>query len=276
MSNPKFSVLISVYYKESASNLKDSLESIFFQTLLPSEVILVEDGPLTPSLYSVIGEEVAKHPEIKIISFEKNRGLGLALRDGLTACSYELVARMDSDDISKPDRFEKEIGFLINHTEISVVGSWVDEFEKEVSNVISVRQVPKTNMEIRSYARIRNPMNHPTVAFRKSDVINSGNYQNCPLFEDYFLWVRIMMGGFKLYNLQESLLYFRITPESYKRRGGSQYLIKEFNFQRKLVQIKFISFPIAVYNCIVRICIRLMPNKMRNVFYSKFLRASNK
>lgn len=125
----QFSVLISVYHREVPSYLSASLQSIFNQTLVPSEVVLVKDGPLTPELDLVIDEFVAKYSTLKIVILPENVGLGRALNEGLKHCSHELVARMDSDDICKPDRFEKQIMAFEQQKDVAVVGSWIDEFE---------------------------------------------------------------------------------------------------------------------------------------------------
>ena len=186
-----FSVLLSLYHKESPLFLRQSLTSIFTQTLLPIEVVLVEDGPLTDELYAVIKEFTSQHPELKVISLPTNRGLGKALNEGLKHCSYDLVARMDTDDIAKPDRFEKQLAIFLEHPEIDVVGAWIDEFEGEVSNVLSMRKVPEQHENILRFAKGRCPVNHPVVMFRKSAVLKAGGYKHFPLFEDYYLWVRM-------------------------------------------------------------------------------------
>lgn len=129
-----FSVLLSLYHKESPLFLHQSLASIFTQTLLSTEVVLVEDGPLTDELYAVVKEFANCHSELKVISLSTNQGLGKALNEGLRHCSYDLVARMDTDDIAKPDRFEKQLAIFLEHPEIDVVGAWIDEFEGRVSN----------------------------------------------------------------------------------------------------------------------------------------------
>lgn len=162
-----FSVLLSLYHKESPLFLRQSLTSIFTQTLLPIEVVLVEDGPLTDELYAVIKEFTSQHPELKVISLPTNRGLGKALNEGLKHCSYDLVARMDTDDIAKPDRFEKQLAIFLEHPEIDVVGAWIDEFEGEVSNVLSMRKVPEQHENILRFAKGRCPVNHPVVMFRR-------------------------------------------------------------------------------------------------------------
>ena len=166
----KFSVLLSVYCKESPIYFRESLNSILSQTLRPSEIILVEDGPLTEELDNEITRYLDLHPHLKVITLSINQGLGKALNEGLKHCSYDIVARMDTDDIAKPDRFEKQLAVFEKYSDIDVVGAWIDEFEDDISDVKSVRKLPELPDDIRQFAKRRNPINHPVVMFRKSAV----------------------------------------------------------------------------------------------------------
>ena len=213
------SVLLSVYNKENPNYLVKSLDSIFSQTQSPVEVILVKDGPLNNELDGIIDLYVSQYPNLKVFPLVTNQGLGKALNEGLKHCSYDIVARMDTDDIAKPDRFEKQLAIFEKYSDIDVVGAWIDEFEDDISEVKSVRKLPELPDDIRQFAKRRNPINHPVVMFRKSAVLAAGGYQHFPLFEDYYLWIRMLMNGAKFYNIQESLLYFRFSPEMFKRRG---------------------------------------------------------
>ena len=268
----RFSVLLSVYYKESYSAFCKSLDSIFTQTTCPVEVILVEDGLLGSDLNDIISEYSAKYPTLKIIPLPTNQGLGKALNEGLKHCSYDIVARMDTDDIAKPDRFEKQLAVFEKYSDIDVVGAWIDEFEDDISDVKSVRKLQELPDDIRQVAKRRNPINHPVVMFRKSAVLAAGGYQHFPLFEDYYLWIRMLMNGAKFYNIQESLLYFRFSPEMFKRRGGWRYVISELHFLQKMRQMHFISFSEFMQNLFVRFSIRLIPNSLRAIIYTKLIR----
>ena len=182
----KFSVLLSIYYKESPIYFRESLNSILSQTLRPSEIILVEDGLLTEELDNEINRYLDLHPHLKIIPLSTNQGLGKALNEGLKHCSYDIVARMDTDDIAKPDRFEKQLAIFEKYSDIDVVGA-------DISEVKSVRKLPELPDDIRQFAKRRNPINHPVVMFRKSAVLAAGGYRHFPLFEDYYLWIRMLM-----------------------------------------------------------------------------------
>lgn len=267
-----FSVLLSLYHKESPDFLCQSLDSIFNQTLMPDEVVLVEDGPLTKELTKVVNAYCRKYLLLKIVPLEKNYGLGKALNEGLKHCSYELVARMDTDDIAKPTRFEKQLGKFVEYPELDVCGSWIDEFEEDISQVLSVRKLPKEHENIVQYAKKRCPINHPVVMFRKSAILAAGGYQHFPLFEDYYLWVRMMMNGAKFYNIQESLLFFRFSPEMFKRRGGWKYALNELRFQNRIRGMKFISYFEFIRNVFSRFFIRIIPNSYREIIYKNILR----
>lgn len=264
----KFSVLMSVYANEKKEFLVLALQSIYAQTLRPNEIVLVKDGPLTKELESVIDS----YTDLKVISLEQNVGLGVALNKGLNYCTYDVVARMDTDDIAKPDRFEKQLGILEKSPEINLVGAWIDEFEGNVNNIKSTRKLPENHDEIYHFAKSRNPINHPAVMFRKQAVLNAGGYQHFPLFEDYYLWVRMLMNGAKFYNIQESLLFFRFSPEMFKRRGGWKYAMIELKFLNRIRKIGFISYSEFFKNVLLRFVARIIPNSFRSWIYIKILR----
>jgi glycosyltransferase involved in cell wall biosynthesis len=267
-----FSVLISVYYKDDCLELKQSLDSVLKQTLLPGEIILVKDGSLTESLDLLIYEYSEIYSIIRILQLEENSGLGTAMSEGLKYCSYEFVARMDADDISRVDRFEKQYNFLLSNTNIDIVGSWISEFDKNILNIVSQRKVPEFHDQIYLFAKRRSPLNHPTVMFRKSSVLNAGGYLHFPLFEDYFLWVRMLMSGCRFYNIQDTLLFFRISPNMFHRRGGIKYIISEIKLHNEFRKIGFINIFMLVRNLLIRFLIRLSPNIVRIYFYKLFLR----
>lgn len=268
----KFSVLMSLYSKERPEYLCESLDSVFNQTLKPSEVVLVEDGPLTKELDEVMNNYSNIHPELKIVPLPVNVGLGKALNEGLKHCSHELVARMDTDDIAKPDRFEKQLAIFERYPQVEVVSSWIDEFKDNPTNVISTRKLPEFPYEIYLYAKKRCPINHPVVMFKKDSVSFAGGYQHFPLFEDYFLWIRLLLNGSKFYNIQESLLLFRTSNNMYKRRGGWKHALTELHFQNYIRKLGFIGWYNFIKNVIIRFTTRILPNRIRIFIYKNFLR----
>lgn len=267
-----FSVLLSLYKKEHPSHLRQSLNSLFSQTLPPNEIILVKDGPLTAELDAVVSDYAARYPFLKVVPLPQNQGLGKALNEGLKHCSYDLVARMDTDDIAKPDRFEKQMKVFEEHPELDLVGAWIDEFEGTPQHILSVRRVPETSEEIREYCKKRCPVNHPVVMFRKSAVLAAGGYQHFPLFEDYYLWVRMLKNEARFYNIQESLLYFRASPDMFKRRGGWKYAVDELRFQNMMRKMGMIDWGRFIINVAIRFPARIIPNNLRGFLYKKIMR----
>lgn len=268
-----FSVLMSLYAKERPEFLRQSLDSVFEQTLPPDEVVLVEDGPLTEELYSVVDEYSNIHCELKVVPLPVNRGLGTALNEGLRHCSFELIARMDTDDIAKINRFQKQVSFMESHPEIKGCSAWIEEFIDSVDNIVSIKKIPETNEEIFNYGKSRCPINHPAVIYRKSAIIESGGYGPFP--EDYYLWGRMLTKGLKLHNIQESLLYFRSSKDMYKRRGGWKYYQAMLKLQRELRSMRYTSYPEFLRNTTIRTVVALLPNRIRALFYNKFLRSKN-
>ncbi len=239
----KISVLISVYRKEDPSWFTRALHSITLeQTRRPDEVVLVADGPLTEELEEEIrmfraelkktGDPAAAGDHIgqgevrfRVIRLPENRQLGRALQAGLKYCSGELIARMDTDDIARPERLELQEAYMSVHPEISACGGEIAEFEKE-GTVIRVKHMPETPEAIRRYGKIRNPLNHMTVMFRKEAVEHAGGYKHFPLLEDYHLWSRMLAGGAKFGNLPAVLVDARIGSDFAKKRGGWQYFLR--------------------------------------------------
>lgn len=268
-----FSVLMSLYAKERPSFLRQSLDSVFLQSLKADEVVLVEDGSLTAELDSVVEEYSAKFPELKIIPLPVNGGLGKALNEGLKHCSNDLVARMDTDDIAKSDRFQKQVSFMESHPEIDICSSWLQEFESDLPHKHDVKKVPVSHQEISEYIKSRNPLNHPSVIFRKDAVMKAGGYQPFPLFEDYYLWARMMVSGCRFANIPECLVNFRVSPDMYKRRGGFKYAVDSAKFQWTLHKLGLTSTFAAIKASILRGGVYLIPNSVRAKIYSRFLRS---
>ena len=271
-----FSVLMSVYIKENPKYFDRALKSITDdQILKPNQIVLVKDGPLTDELEKIIKKWSEKYKNLfKIIPLEKNMGLGEALRIGIENCSYNLIARMDTDDIAKPERFQEQIKIFKNN-EVDSVGSWIDEFW-EIDNKIKIqkiRKVPEKDKEIKEKLKFLNSFNHPTVMYRKNEVLKAGSYsEKYHLMEDYYLWVRMAMNSCKFYNIQKSLLFFRTTPDTYKRRGGIRFIKVDILFQTELLRSGFINIFEYLRNLFVRISFRIIPWQVRELLQKKLLR----
>lgn len=272
MNNFKFSVLMSVYHKERPEHLRQSLDSVFSQTFKSDNIVLVEDGILTHELESIVQDYEHTHPELHVVRFEKNRGLGYALNDGIKHCRHEIIARMDADDIAKPERFEKQMRVMKEHPEYGMISSWIDEFIETPGDTSSIRKVPETPEENLRYAKSRCPVNHPTVVFRKKEVEAVGGYQTEYFPEDYFLWIKMLMNKCNIFNLQESLLWFRYSPETFKRRGGWKYATDEVKTQINIYRLGFINVPTLAKNICIRFTTRILPNRIRGFIYTRLLR----
>lgn len=270
MSHTAFSVLLSVYSKEKETYLIDSLNSIINQTLPPNEIILVKDGSLPDKLNDIINSFQTQYPILKVISLKQNQGLGKALNEGIKHCNYSLIARMDTDDIAKPERFEKQIKFFEAHPYIDVCSAWIEEFENDTNNIVSIKKLPENHHEILKYAKYRCPINHPVVMYKKEIILKAGGYQGFP--EDYRLWVKLIMNGAKFYNIQESLLYFRFSRNMIKRRGGWKYAITDIQSQIDFYKLGLFGLSTLIYNIFIRTTIRLIPNQIRHFIYQKILR----
>lgn len=269
----KFSVLMSVYKNDKADQLKLALESIYNeQTLKPNEIVLVFDGPVGQELEQTVEEFEKTCPVLKVVKQPENLGLGKTLNNGLTYCTNELVARMDSDDISMPTRFEKQIA-VVQNGDYDIVGTNISEFCDDPNNIVSVRVVPEKQEDIVKFMKSRTPFSHVTVMFKKSMVEKAGGYQHLYYCEDYYLWVRMYLAGAKMYNIQENLVNVRMNMEAFGRRGGIKYYKSHktlFKFMRKN---KVVGFGTYLKNCLIRFTAEvLMTNNMRKKFYIKHLR----
>lgn len=268
----QFSVLLSVYSKENASYLDSSLKSVFEQSALPDEVILVEDGPLTPELEKIISFYKDKYSTLKVVPIAENCGLGNALNEGLKHCSFELVARMDTDDICYKNRFMQQLEVFEKFPDLDVVGGSTRDFSNDITDAAQGRVLPEKHEDIVEFCKRRNPINHPTVMFKKSTVMRAGGYIHFYLMEDYYLWCRMILLGARFYNIPEPILYFRSNENMFARRGGVKYALSEVKLFKFLYDNKFITFATYILNITVRFTIRIMPNCIRKFLYINLLR----
>lgn len=269
----QFSILMSVYHKEKAEYLLESLESIITQTLPPSEIVLVKDGPLTKDLDDLIEVYCAKYPQLfKIISLEVNSGLGYALSRGVEACSHNIIARMDTDDISKSNRFEKQLIFLKENPGIALVGSFIAEFEDSPENIYATRKVPLDHSQIFKFAKYRNPLNHMSVMFRKESVIEVNNYKTFYYFEDYYLWVRMLLNNSKMANIPEILVNVRAGKNMLNRRKGVFYIKQEIKIFYLFYKLGFINGYDFIKNVSNRVFLRVIPTSIAQYLYLIILR----
>ena len=264
----KYSVLMSLYKKENPEYLRIAIDSMLNQTVAPDEIVLVEDGPLTDELYAVLDD----YPILHRIKNEKNLGLGLALNVGLKECRNELVARMDTDDCSKPERCEKQLQRFLEKPYLAIVGSHIDEFIGDTSNVISQRIVPTTSEEIYKFAKKRSAFNHPTVMYSKTAVLENNGYANLKRNQDVDLFGRMQFKGYKAENIDEALLWFRSSDELAKRRKSWQNTWSYIATIRKFWKMGYSSFTDYAIVGIAQTGMYLIPIKLQNYIYKNFLR----
>lgn len=270
----KYSVLMSLYYKEKPEFLKQAIRSMIDQTIKPDEIVIVYDGKLTPELYQTMDEFINKFPELfTIIENKKNIGLGLSLNRGLEVCRNEFIARMDTDDISLLDRCEKQLNLFKKNSNLDICSGYIDEFIGEPGNIVSTRCVPKNNEEIYEYIKKRCPINHVTAMFKKKSVINAGGYLDCFWNEDYYLWIRMYEKEAIFANIDNPLVLVRIGKEMYQRRGGKKYFKSEVFLQNYMLKKKIINYHTYILNIIKRFIVQiLLPSKIRGIVFRKYAR----
>lgn len=271
MEKLEFSVLMSVYSKELPSFLKQSLDSVLNQNVRASQIVLVEDGPLTTELDTLIKNYCGKYPEIEIVPLKENKGLGLALAEGIQHCKYEIVARMDTDDIAREDRFELQLNEFAKNPNLDICGSHVKEFEDSIDNVVTQRMVPLTDEDCKKYQRKRDAFNHMTVMYKKSAVLAVGNYQHCPLMEDTLLWVNMFKNGATAMNIDDYLVYARIGKGMYERRGGWAYFKKYKQARKRVYDTGYISWWDYTYTLLVQFAVAILPNRVRGWVFKRLL-----
>lgn len=268
----KFSVSMCVYGKDEPEWFKTAVDSVVNQTKKPDEIVIVVDGPVPDTLDGII-REYEQDSTFKIVRLAENQGHGNARRISLEACTHNLVALMDADDISAPDRFEKQLAEFEQNGELSIVGSNITEFIGEPENIVGQRVVPSNDAEIKDYMKYRCPMNQVTVMFKKEHVMRVGGYIDWYCEEDYYLWLRMYLAGMKFANIEEDLVNVRVGKEMYQRRGGMKYFKSEAKLQRYMLDNKIIGVTAYISNVTKRLIVQvLLPNKLRGWIFKKFAR----
>ncbi len=272
MPDTKFSVSMCVYGKDNPEWFRKAVDSILNQTKAPDEVILVVDGPVPHSLDSIINN-YELNPIFNVIRLPENKGHGEARRVGLNNCSYNLVALMDADDISAPDRFEKQLALFEKDPELTIVGGNITEFVDSPDNVVGARVVKSDDNAIKEDMKIRCPMNQVSVMFKKDRVDKVGGYIDWFCEEDTFLWLRLFLDGAKFANLPDYLVNVRVGKEMYQRRGGKKYFLSEAKLQKFMLDNKIIGLGTFLINVNKRLVVQLLlPNKLRSWVFQKFAR----
>lgn len=269
-----FSVLMSVYRNDKPTDFRIAVESVSVkQTVRPDEVLIIVDGPVPDVLHKMIEDLASEIGYIRILWQAENKGLGVALSIGIENATNEIIARMDSDDIADPYRFEKQLSAFEEDPELSIIGSNITEFVNIPSNIVGKREVPTTNEKICRYMRTRCGFNHVTVMYKRSEVLKAGNYQDWYCNEDYFLWIRMMIAGCKFANLEENLVNVRVGRDMYARRGSLKYFKSEEGIQRFMYKNHIIGLLQYCFNVLVRFIVQVcMPNWLRGWVFQEFAR----
>lgn len=269
-----FSVCMCVYHRDDAQYFREAVESVTVnQYLKPSEVVIVVDGPISGDLDDYV-RELEKQPNLfRVIRLPENLGHAGARQAALEAAAHNLVAIMDADDCSVPERFDKQLEAYARNPEMAVIGGQIDEFIDDTSNVVGSRIVPESDSEIKAYLKSRCPMNLVTVMFRKDLAQTVGGFQEWYCEEDYYLWVRLAEAGYSFMNITDKLVNVRVGTEMYQRRGGWRYFKSEARLQGYMLRHRVISLPRYCYNVLGRFAVQVaMPNRLRGFIFQKLFR----
>ena len=261
-----FSLLVPVYDGDRPDHIRRAMRSaVDDQTVRPDQVVIVRDGPVRDELARCLDELQRASPvPVTFVPLRTNRGLGPALDQGLAASWFDVIARMDADDVSMPHRFEVELPLI---AEADIVGAGLYEFVEDTNEIVGQRVPPTGPARIRRYARMHDPFNHPTVVYRREAVLAAGGYGDLPLMEDYALFARMLAGGARPVNVAEPLVFYRVGEEAFRRRGGARLLRSELRLQREFLRRGFTSPPEYLRNVIVRGGYRLVPWWLRRAVY---------
>ena len=268
--NQKFSVLMSCYKNDNSNHLNTAIESIFNSSVLPDQFVIVIDGPISIEIELVLESCVKKFPVIELQKLTENHGLGYALNFGLDKCKNNLVARMDSDDINCYYRFEKLLKEFRINNDLVVCGTFIEEFIDGSSKKL-IRRVPLLKKDIFARGKYRNPLNHVSVMFNKSKIIEVGSYESVPFFEDYYLWIKLLMNDCEIKSINYIGVNVRAGNDMVSRRSGFNFIKNEFNFLIKSYRLSYINILTLFVNLIIRIPIRLL-GPLNNLTYKYILR----
>ncbi len=272
-----FTVSMSVYGKDNPAHFKQAMRSVYAQTAVPDEIVLVVDGPIGGELSAAVHEMQAEMGDrLTVVCLKENLGHAKARQAGLEKSSNELVALMDADDISVGDRFARQLAVFESRPDVTVVGGLIREFEGEPSNVTGIRAVPQEDCDIKECMKRKSPVNLVTAMMRKSHVMAVGGFVDWYCEEDYNLWIRLALDGRKFHNIQSALVDVRVGNGMYGRRGGWRYFVSEMRIQRLMYDNNIISLPLFAYNAAIRMVVQLlMPVWLRAIVFRVFARQAH-
>lgn len=270
---PPYSVLYSIYEKERPEWLCESVDSMLGQTVKPNEIVFVKDGPLTPELEDALSLYDAENPGLfKFVGYPDNQGLGYALQQGVLACSNEIIARMDTDDYSFPDRMELQLRQM-RDDDLDMVGSQIIEFITSPDKPIAKTDLPESMEAIQRYSKRRNPFRHSAIVFNRDKVLEVGNYSsNFLFFEDWDLFNRMLAAGDRAENNSKALVGVRVNEDFYGRRGSKDYLPFIWRFKKEQLRNGYFTIIDFFRSFVPHAIVCVMPTNLRAWVYRKLLR----
>lgn len=257
------SVLMSIYSKEKPEYLNACLQSLENQTMNATEIILVEDGPISSELKVVI-ERYRNVLNIVSVPLTENVGLAQALNNGLKKCSFDLIARMDTDDIALPERFEKQVSYMMANPDVSASSGIIEEFNDN-GDILSYRTLPLRHKDLVEFAKKRSPLSHPAVIMRRDSILCLGGYPNI-YPEDYLCWIKFIQSGFKIENIDDVLVRMR-TNSNFMNRRGLYFVIGEIKIYIYMLQTNFISYFEFIHIVSIKLLLRLSPRFIKGFLY---------
>ena len=266
-----FAVLMAVYYKDNVSLFEMAVKSVFRNSLLPMQFLIVVDGPLTVELNNIVKRLKIDFPSLEFLELKENKGLAIALNEGLKLIRFPWVIRADADDYNLPERFFTLAKVLEKNPNLDLLGSAILEVDEE-GREIAYRNPPQCKDEIRKYIKFRSPFNHMSVVFKLKKVLELGGYPNIFLKEDYALWANFISHDSIVKNIPNVLVRVTAGNEMYKRRGGLRYVRSEIELQKFLIKLGLQSKFGGIVAGSLRSIVFLMPNRIRTLFYLNFLR----
>jgi glycosyltransferase involved in cell wall biosynthesis len=266
-----YSVILPVYKNDKPEFFRRAIDSILNQTIKSNDIIIICDGRI-PSELDKLVTNYGKEPNVNVIRIEQPLGLWNAINVGIKNSKNELIARMDSDDISVSNRAALQLAAFDDDAALSIVGGQIAEFENSPDNVIAYRKVPTNHDDIVRFSKRRSPFNHPTVMYKKSCLLQLAGYNRLSKTEDYDLWLRMLSEGYKAKNLDQVLLYYRVNNAAISRR-------KSWAKTRELIKLRIKYYRVGYIKCgdmlianAVNLFLFIMPNKVSYLFYRRFLR----
>lgn len=271
-SLPDYSVLMSVYKNDKAEYLDEAIASMFAQSIGPHDYVVVCDGPLTPGLDACLAAwQERLGDSLNVVRLSENHGLGYALNAGLPECECDVVARMDSDDISRPNRCEILLAKMAGEN-LDLVGGAIEEFDRVPGDMDAVRMPPLSKKDIDIWLKRRNPFNHMSVLFDRHMVDQAGGYEPFPWMEDYWLWARMIAKGCRCANVADVVVDVRTGEGMYARRSNMAYLRSQMRFFSELRKLGLVSRANQARAVVERTAATLLPTELVKLAYNKLLR----